>query len=102
MSFEEAVEDINNKVAKTMTDEELKEIYALYKQGTIGDVNVARPGMLDFKVMGVQRTIFAFGLTSKLSPKASEDIFYPSPFSAPPTFLNIWKNPVTHDFHAGF
>lgn len=50
------------------TDDELKEIYALYKQATVGDVNVgnesskivvlsnfsldvykARPGMLDFK-----------------------------------------------------
>ena len=25
------------------------EIYALYKQGLIGDVNTARPGMLDLK-----------------------------------------------------
>ncbi len=35
---------------KTLSDEELKEIYALYKQATVGDVNIDRPGMLDFKV----------------------------------------------------
>merc|ERR1711997_386886 len=40
-TFEEAVETISN--------DELKEIYALYKQATVGDVNVDRPGMLDFK-----------------------------------------------------
>ena len=48
--FEKAVDDISNKVNKTMTDDELKEIYALYKQATVGDINVPRPGMLDFKV----------------------------------------------------
>ncbi len=48
--FEKAVEDINNKVNKTLSDEELKEVYALYKQATVGDVNIDRPGMLDFKV----------------------------------------------------
>ena len=31
------------------TDDELKEIYALFKQATVGDVNTPRPGMLDFK-----------------------------------------------------
>ncbi|EFX78428.1 hypothetical protein DAPPUDRAFT_305152 [Daphnia pulex] len=45
-----------NKAAeaiRTMTtapsDDEMKEIYALYKQSTVGDVNTARPGMLDLK-----------------------------------------------------
>lgn len=47
--FKQAVDDISNKVKKTMSDEELKEIYALFKQGSIGDVNTDRPGMLDFK-----------------------------------------------------
>merc|ERR1712027_114705 len=47
--FEKAVDDISNKVNKTMTDDELEEIYALYKQATVGDINVPRPGMLDFK-----------------------------------------------------
>ena len=40
--FKQAVDDISNKINKTMTDEELKEIYALYKQATVGDINVDR------------------------------------------------------------
>ncbi|XP_023326997.1 putative acyl-CoA-binding protein [Eurytemora carolleeae] len=47
--FEAAVDSISNKVNKTMSDDELKEIYSLYKQATVGDVNTDRPGMLDFK-----------------------------------------------------
>ena len=39
-TFEEAVETISNKMNKTMSNDELKEIYALYKQATVGDVNV--------------------------------------------------------------
>uniref|UniRef100_A0A672IJF0 Acyl-CoA-binding protein n=1 Tax=Salarias fasciatus TaxID=181472 RepID=A0A672IJF0_SALFA len=29
-------------------DEEMLRIYALFKQANVGDVNTARPGMLDF------------------------------------------------------
>lgn len=47
--FQAAVDDISNKVNKTMTNEELLEVYGLFKQGSIGDVNVPRPGMFDFK-----------------------------------------------------
>merc|ERR1712181_193607 len=47
--FAAAAEDISNNVNKTLSDDELKEVYALYKQGTVGDVNTSRPGMLDFK-----------------------------------------------------
>ena len=32
-----------------MTDDELLQIYSLFKQGSIGNVNTDRPGMLDFK-----------------------------------------------------
>lgn len=32
-----------------MTDDELLQIYALFKQGTVGDNNTDKPGMLDFK-----------------------------------------------------
>lgn len=32
-----------------MTDDELLQIYSLFKQGSVGDVNTDRPGMLDFK-----------------------------------------------------
>merc|ERR1712243_292942 len=46
--FNKAAEDLKNMTVRP-TDEELKEIYALYKQGTVGDVNTDRPGMMDFK-----------------------------------------------------
>merc|ERR1712154_204552 len=50
-TFEEAVEIVNNKMNKTLSNDELKEIYALYKQATVGDINVDRPGLMsmDFK-----------------------------------------------------
>ena len=50
-TFEEAVDLVNNKMNKTLSNDELKEIYALYKQATVGDINIDRPGMLsmDFK-----------------------------------------------------
>ena len=44
--FAAAAEDISNNVNKTLTDDELKEVYALYKQGTIGDVNTSRCNMV--------------------------------------------------------
>ena len=37
------------QVRKTLDDEELKEVYALYKQATLGDVNIEKPGMMDLK-----------------------------------------------------
>ena len=45
--FAAAAEDISNNVNKTLTDDELKEVYALYKQGTIGDVNTSRCNMVN-------------------------------------------------------
>ncbi len=32
-----------------LSDEKKLEIYGLFKQGTVGDCNTSRPGMLDFK-----------------------------------------------------
>lgn len=32
-----------------MTDDELLQIYSLFKQATVGDNNTNKPGMLDFK-----------------------------------------------------
>jgi diazepam-binding inhibitor (GABA receptor modulating acyl-CoA-binding protein) len=32
-----------------LPDDKKLEIYALFKQGSVGDVNTDRPGMLDFK-----------------------------------------------------
>ncbi|KAK5862311.1 hypothetical protein PBY51_017721 [Eleginops maclovinus] len=46
--FEKLAEDVK-KVKTRPTDEELLELYGLYKQATVGDVNTERPGMLDFK-----------------------------------------------------
>ena len=48
--FEKAVDDIRNKIAKTMTDDELKEVYGLYKQATVGDINIEKPSVTDPKV----------------------------------------------------
>jgi diazepam-binding inhibitor (GABA receptor modulator, acyl-CoA-binding protein) len=36
-------------LTSTPSPDELLELYALYKQGTQGDVTGSRPGMLDFK-----------------------------------------------------
>jgi len=47
--FQDAATEISDKMNKTASDDELKEIYSLYKQGTVGDINTERPGMLDFK-----------------------------------------------------
>jgi len=47
--FDAAVDSINNKVNKTLDNDELLEIYSLFKQASVGDVNTSRPGMLDFK-----------------------------------------------------
>ena len=37
------------QVQKTLTNEELKEVYALYKQATCGDVAIDKPGIADIK-----------------------------------------------------
>jgi acyl-CoA-binding protein len=37
------------QLSKTPDASELLELYSLFKQGTIGDVQGERPGMLDFK-----------------------------------------------------
>jgi diazepam-binding inhibitor (GABA receptor modulating acyl-CoA-binding protein) len=36
-------------LASTPSNEFLLELYALYKQATVGDVDGKRPGMMDFK-----------------------------------------------------
>lgn len=46
--FDKAVEDVKN-LKETPKDDQLLEVYALYKQATVGDVNTTRPGLLDFK-----------------------------------------------------
>eukprot|EP00118_Oscarella_pearsei_P028672 m.2673 g.2673 ORF g.2673 m.2673 type:complete len:89 (+) comp8837_c0_seq1:53-319(+) len=43
--FEKAAEDVK-ALKSSPSDEEKLEIYALYKQATVGDVNKDRPGFL--------------------------------------------------------
>jgi diazepam-binding inhibitor (GABA receptor modulating acyl-CoA-binding protein) len=51
MSFEKAAANIKQSADRKvkMTDDELLQVYALYKQGTIGDNNTDKPGFLDLK-----------------------------------------------------
>jgi diazepam-binding inhibitor (GABA receptor modulating acyl-CoA-binding protein) len=37
------------QLSKTPASDELLELYAYYKQATVGDAQGSRPGMLDFK-----------------------------------------------------
>lgn len=46
--FNKAAEDVR-KLKSSPSDQELLELYALFKQGSIGDCNTPRPGLLDFK-----------------------------------------------------
>jgi diazepam-binding inhibitor (GABA receptor modulating acyl-CoA-binding protein) len=52
-AFEEAAAFIHKcgeeKKTNKFSDEEKLKLYSLYKQGSIGNVNTDRPGMLDFK-----------------------------------------------------
>jgi diazepam-binding inhibitor (GABA receptor modulator, acyl-CoA-binding protein) len=44
-----AAQDNVKKLSQPPAQDELLELYALYKQATVGDVQGSRPGMLDFK-----------------------------------------------------
>ncbi|KAM9486705.1 acyl-CoA-binding protein [Clarias gariepinus] len=46
-AFKKAAEEVKQLKSKP-ADAEMLEIYSLFKQATVGDVNTARPGMLDF------------------------------------------------------
>nr|ABM55609.1 diazepam binding inhibitor-like protein [Maconellicoccus hirsutus] len=46
--FDKASEDVKN-LKQTPSNDELLELYALFKQATVGDVNTDRPGLLDMK-----------------------------------------------------
>ena len=47
-AFNTAAEEVK-KLAKQPTNEEMLQVYALFKQATVGDCNTTRPGMLDMK-----------------------------------------------------
>jgi len=46
--FDAAAESVKNLTVRP-SDADLLELYGLYKQGTVGDVNTERPGMFDMK-----------------------------------------------------
>ncbi|KAG7205160.1 hypothetical protein KM043_018255 [Ampulex compressa] len=46
--FNKAAEEVK-ELNSQPSDTDLLELYALYKQATVGNCNTARPGMLDFK-----------------------------------------------------
>ena len=52
MTLTESFEDAQKRVktlSQTPSNDDLLELYALYKQATAGDVSGSRPGMMDFK-----------------------------------------------------
>ena len=46
--FQEAAESVKS-LTKRPSDNEFLELYALYKQATVGNVNTSKPGTLDLK-----------------------------------------------------
>merc|ERR1711962_1672302 len=47
--FQQTADSLFKEINQTLSNEELKEVYALYKQGSEGDCNTTRPGMLVMK-----------------------------------------------------
>lgn len=47
-SFEAHAEQVKN-LARPATNEELSQLYGLYKQATLGDNNTPKPGLFDLK-----------------------------------------------------
>jgi len=47
-AFNTAAEEVK-KLAAQPTNEEMLQVYALFKQASVGDCNTTRPGMLDMK-----------------------------------------------------
>ena len=69
--FQTAQDLVSNKINKTLSNDELLEIYALFKQASVGDCNTSRPGMMDFKVGS--RSVVERGMTdSKRSSGAKK------------------------------
>ena len=47
--FEKAAEEVKSKVSSNLSNDDKLALYGLYKQGTEGDVNTSKPGLLDPK-----------------------------------------------------
>ena len=58
--FQTAQDLVSNKINKTLSNDELLEIYALFKQASVGDCNTSRPGMMDFKASQTLSLSFLF------------------------------------------
>ncbi|XP_054007250.1 acyl-CoA-binding protein-like [Hylaeus anthracinus] len=46
--FNKAAEEVK-ELSSQPSDNDMLELYSLFKQATVGDCNTSRPGMLDFK-----------------------------------------------------
>ncbi|XP_075037319.1 acyl-CoA-binding protein isoform X2 [Mixophyes fleayi] len=46
--FDKAAAEVK-QLKTSPSDQEMLDLYALYKQATVGDVNTDRPGFMDFK-----------------------------------------------------
>ncbi|XP_067304670.1 acyl-CoA-binding domain-containing protein 7 [Pseudorasbora parva] len=46
--FEQCADDVMKMKARP-TDSEMRELYGLYKQASVGDINIEKPGLLDMK-----------------------------------------------------
>ena len=57
VDFGKAVQDMNTRLAMSLTDDELIEVYGLYKQATVGDVDVDKPAETDIKVSVIYITV---------------------------------------------
>jgi len=68
--FESAVER-SKQLTKRPTNEELLQLYSLYKQATEGDVTGERPGGFDFK--GIAKYDAWFELKGKSKDQAMEE-----------------------------
>lgn len=68
--FLAAAKDVKEKLTSRPSDEELLELYALYKQATIGDCNIEQPWFYDIKAKA-KWTVWnkAKGMTKEESEK---------------------------------
>jgi acyl-CoA-binding protein len=64
--FEAAAQEVQN-LSKKPDDQSLLKLYALYKQGTVGDVQGSRPGFSDFAGR------FKYDAWAKLKGTSKED-----------------------------
>ena len=69
-AFNKAVEEVKNFTIRPR-DDILLDLYALFKQVTVGDVNTSRPFMLDFKGTETHKSSCPFLLSHEIFKKSS-------------------------------